>query len=299
MAELAITEFTDPACPFAWSAEPFRRRLEWLYGDQLEWSVRMVGLSSKVEENSSFTPEKLSSALRSLAERHHMPMDTAVRPRMSATVPACRAVVATRLHEPERERAMLRRLRVRHFAGEPLDEPETLGRAASDVGIEPSELESWMSEEATEQALEKDLELARHPTPEAVALEHKLASWSGGWRYTCPSYEIVRTADGARLSAPGFQPLLAYEVAIGNLLPSAERRDDPESVEQVLAWAGEPLASIEVATLCGIELDDAREQLGRIAEEQHLGFDGLWSLPDEATPSGDGLPSNGVAVSTG
>jgi len=28
----------------------------------------------------------------------------------------------------------------------------------------------------------------------------------------------------------------------------------------------------------GIELDDAREQLGRVAREQHLGFDGLWSL---------------------
>jgi predicted DsbA family dithiol-disulfide isomerase len=299
MAELEITEFTDPACPFAWSAEPFRRRLEWLYGDQLSWSVRMVGLSSKVEENSGFTPEKLSSALRSLAERHHMPMDTAVRPRMSATVPACRAVVATRLHDPERERAMLRRLRVRHFAGEPLDEPETLGRAASDVGIEPSDLGSWMSEEATGQALEEDLELARHPTPEAVALKHKLASWSGGWRYTCPSYEIVRAADGARLSAPGFQPLLAYEVAIGNLLPSAERRDDPESVEQVLAWAGEPLASIEVATVCGIELDDAREQLGRVAEEQHLGFDGLWWLPGGSALSGGGSLGNGAVVATG
>ena len=70
MAELAITEFTDPACPFAWSAEPFRRRLEWLYGDQLEWSVRMVGLSSSPDDytDNGFTPEKLSSALRSLAE---------------------------------------------------------------------------------------------------------------------------------------------------------------------------------------------------------------------------------------
>ena len=285
MAELAITEFTDPACPFAWSAEPFRRRLEWLYGDQLEWSVRMVGLSSNPDQNSGFTPERLSSSLRSLAERHQMPMDTAVRPRMSATVPACRAVVATRLHDPAREGALLRRLRVRHFAGELLDEPETLAAAARDVGIEPSDLQSWMSEQATEQALEEDLELARHPTPEAVALKHKLASWSGGWRYTCPSYEIVRTADGAHLSAPGFQPLLAYEVAIGNLLPSAERRDDPESVEQVLAWAGEPLASIEVAAVCGIELDDAREQLGHVAHREHLGFDGLWSLPDGAGSS--------------
>jgi hypothetical protein len=88
-------------------------------------------------------------------------------------------------------------------------------------------------------------------------------------------------------------------VAIGNLLPAAQRRDDPESVEQVLAWAGEPLASIEVATVCGIDLDDAREHLGRVAQEQHLGFDGLWSLPDGAGLSGEGLPSNGVAVTTG
>jgi predicted DsbA family dithiol-disulfide isomerase len=294
-AELQITEFTDPACPFAWSAEPQRRRLEWLYGDQLTWSVRMVGLSSKVDPNSGFTPEKLSSSLRSLAERHHMPMDTAVRPRMSATMPACRAVVATRLHDPTRERAVLRRLRVRTFAGELLDEPETLRGAAADAGIDPAELERWMSEPETEQALAEDLELARHPTPEALALKHKLAKWSDGWRYTCPSYEIVRTADGARLSAPGFQPLLAYEVAIGNLLPSAERRGDPENVEQVLAWGGEPLASIEVAAVCGIELDDAREQLGRVAVEQHLGFDGLWSLPAGAA-SGERLQNNGAVV---
>ena len=41
MAELTITEYTDPGCPFAWSAEPTRWRLQWLYGDQLEWVVRL------------------------------------------------------------------------------------------------------------------------------------------------------------------------------------------------------------------------------------------------------------------
>ena len=66
MAELQITEFTDPACPFAWSAEPQRRRLEWLYGDQLGWDLRMVGLSSNPDQNSGFTPQMLSSSLRSL-----------------------------------------------------------------------------------------------------------------------------------------------------------------------------------------------------------------------------------------
>ena len=31
-----VTLFTDPACPFAFSAEPVRRQLQWHYGDQLE-----------------------------------------------------------------------------------------------------------------------------------------------------------------------------------------------------------------------------------------------------------------------
>jgi hypothetical protein len=33
-----------------------------------------------------------------------------------------------------------------------------------------------------------------------------------------------------------------------------------------------------VASVCGIDLDDARERLGRVAQEEHIGFDGLWHL---------------------
>jgi protein-disulfide isomerase-like protein with CxxC motif len=53
-------------------------------------------------------------------------MDTSLRPRMAATMPACRAVVAVRRHEPEREAAMLRALRVLHFSGWLLDDPDGL-----------------------------------------------------------------------------------------------------------------------------------------------------------------------------
>ena len=45
MGHLRVTEYTDPGCPFAFSAEKFRWRLEWLYGSQLDWSRRMVVLS--------------------------------------------------------------------------------------------------------------------------------------------------------------------------------------------------------------------------------------------------------------
>ena len=125
MADVCITEYTDPGCPWAYSAEPFRRRLSWLYGDALEWRVRMVGLAESPDEyvERGFTPERQSRAFATIARDHGMPIDTSVRPRMAATMPACRAVVAARLHAPERMRALLRRLRVRHFAGDLLDEP--------------------------------------------------------------------------------------------------------------------------------------------------------------------------------
>src|SRR4051794_37517869 len=145
MAQVLITEFTDPGCPFAFSAEPFRRRLEWLYGDQLEWRRRMVVLAESPDEYlaKGFDTAKQSASFRHLAREHGMPMDTRERPRMAATAPACRAVLAARQHAPAAEAELLRRIRVRHFAGGLLDAPETIAAAAVDAGLDPAQLERW------------------------------------------------------------------------------------------------------------------------------------------------------------
>jgi predicted DsbA family dithiol-disulfide isomerase len=277
--DVVITEFTDPACPWAYSAEPARRRIAWLYGDAIEWQTRMVVLAETAEqyESSGFTPERLSAAYDRMARDHGMPIDTQLRPRMAATLPACRAVVAARLHAPEAERAVLRALRVRNFAGELLDAPETIAGAARDAGLDPAALEGWTAGADVATALAADMAEARAPSAAARVLDHKLGSWPGGRRYTCPSYELAG-ADGVQISAPGFQPVDVYEVALANLLPEAERRERPADVADVLRWAGEPLATKEVAVVCGIDLQEAREALGRVATERHLGYDGLWSL---------------------
>jgi predicted DsbA family dithiol-disulfide isomerase len=286
MADVCITEYTDPGCPWAYSAEPFRRRLSWLYGDALEWKVRLVGLAGSPDEyvERGFTPEKQSRAFASIARDHGMPIDTSLRPRMAATIPACRAVVAARLHAPDRMRRLLRRLRVRHFAGQLLDDPATIAAAARDAGIEPADLDRWTAGDDVEVALRDDMAAARHPIDAARVLDEKLANWSGGRRYTCPSYEIVRAADGVKIAVPGFQPFAVYDVVTANLVPGVERRDPPASVEDVLSWTGTPLATKEVAVVCDIAFADARERLGRVAVEQHVGADGFWSL-DAASPA--------------
>ena len=286
MADVCITEYTDPGCPWAYSAEPFRRRLSWLYGDALEWRVRMVGLAASPDEyvEHGFTPERQSRAFASIARDHGMPIDTSVRPRMAATIPACRAVVAARLHAPDRMRRLLRRLRVRHFAGELLDEPATIAAAARDAGIDPADLDRWTAGDDVAAALREDMVASRHPIDAARVLDEKLANWSGGRRYTCPSYEIVRVADGVKIAVPGFQPFPVYDVVTANLVPGVDRRDPPESVEEVLAWTGTPLATKEVAVVCDVGFAEARERLGRVAVEQHVGADGFWTL-DGAGPA--------------
>jgi predicted DsbA family dithiol-disulfide isomerase len=284
MADVRITEFTDPGCPWAYSAEPFRRRLNWLYGDSLEWEVRVVVLSESPRdyEARGFDPQKQARSFKDISRDHGMPIDTRERPRMAATLPACRAVVAARRHDPALMRELLRRLRVRHFGGELLDEPATLEHAATDAGLDPAQLHDWIAEPDTELQLREDMALARGPMPAARVLDHKLANWSGGQRYTCPSYEIVRLQDGVRIAVPGFQPFNVYDVITANLVPGLDRRDDPASVDEVLEWCDTPLATQEVAVVCDISHDEARERLGRVADEKHMGYDGFWTLNGSA-----------------
>ena len=62
-APVLIRHYTDPSCPFAFSAERQRLRLEWLYGAQLEWELHMVVLSEE-RPGEAFPPERLSSTRR-------------------------------------------------------------------------------------------------------------------------------------------------------------------------------------------------------------------------------------------
>ena len=270
---LEITLFTDPACPFAFSAEPARLRLAWHYGDQLRWCTRMIVLTLEPGE-----AEKLAEGAPTLQRRYGMPIDPAPYARTASSEPACRAVVAARLNAPEAEGPLLRRLRVRTMLGGLLDEPSLLAAAASDVGLDPSALVAWCTTAEVEQALQADIDAARSPSPAARALDHKLGGPPQQRRYTAPSYEIRRDADGPSTTLPGFHPVEAYEAAIANLAPELVRRPKPESVADVLAWAGHPLATAEVAAIAQLDATQARAELSRVAHAIPAGADFYWFL---------------------
>jgi predicted DsbA family dithiol-disulfide isomerase len=278
-AVVAIEHFTDPTCPWAFSAEPNRWRLRWLYGDQLSWTDRMVVLSEDAAAmQERFPPERHAQALATIRDRFGMPIDPTQRPRAAASVPACRAVVAARLFAPERAEALLRALRVRIMGGELPDEPATIAAAAQDADLDPDELATWMASDDVVAALEADKADARNPVAPARLLDHKLGGPPEERRYTCPSV-IASTEAGGPAAAPGFQPIESYEVLLANVAPGLHRREDPSGVEEVLRWAGTPLATAEVALLLGVGHDEAREALAQAgATQRAVGDDGYWSL---------------------
>jgi 2-hydroxychromene-2-carboxylate isomerase len=275
--QLELTHFTDPACPFAFSAEPARMRLRWHYGEQLVWRTRLIVLTLEPGE-----AERLAEGAPNLQRIHGMPIDPAPYARPASSEPACRAVVAVRLHAPGTEQALLRRLRVRVMQRGLLDDPQLIAAAAGDIGLDPAQLAEWCARDDVEAALQADIEAARTPDPAARALDHKLGGPRKRRRYTAPSYELTR-ADGARSVVPGFNPVETYEAAIANLAPELVRRPKPERVEELLAWADEPLATAEVALVAQLDLQKTRAALSRVATPLAAGADFYWTLT-ESTP---------------
>lgn len=282
MATVNVTHYTDPGCPFAYSAEPQLWRLKWRYGSQLQWTTRLVGLASSREEYAAkgLTPEIIQAGFKNLEAEVGMPFDLSVREAVAATLPACREVVAAREHAgAEVADALLRQLRLESIArGGLLDELHTLRNASHAAGIKSEDLDHWAQSPDTEQALADDLRAARHPVAQALHLKHKLARWDGGWRYTCPSLELE--SDGNVAAVAGFVPATAYDVAFANLAPSLERAAAAEDPIEVLTWAGTPLATAEVAAVLEKSKDETRAALEAAgAAEEKVGTDALWSVP--------------------
>jgi predicted DsbA family dithiol-disulfide isomerase len=263
---VTIEMFTDPACPFAFSAEPIRQRLRWYYGDGLRWKVRMIVLTREPGE-----AEKLAEGAPGLQRQYGMPIDPAPYPRPVSSEPACRAVVAARRHAPDRAQALLRGLRVRVMQRGLLDDPALIAAAATDAGLDPDALANWCQTDAVRADLEADIAAARRPSPAARTLDHKLGGPAAQRRYTAPSYLV----DGFVI--PGFQPVETYETAIANQAPYLSRRPPPTSVTELLQWAPEPLATAEAALIMQTDIDSVRAQLARVARFAPAGADGYWT----------------------
>jgi protein-disulfide isomerase-like protein with CxxC motif len=287
---MQLTHFSDPGCPWAWSAGPALATLRWRYGDQLQWQFVMIGLSETAEQyrRRGYTAERQARGYRSF-RRRGMPFATAPRERPHATWPMCRAVVATRRLFPDREWAAFRALQFAQFTSTlTLDEPAGIQQALEWVpGIDAAKIVAASLEPETEELFAADRSLARSAAGGATEFQGRSATTPDGEvRFTAPS--VIFTADdGSSLEVGGFQPVEAYDVAIANLDRSLTRREPSEDVAEVLAAFPDGLTTYEVAAVMAKHLqppdrDEAEDALislaaGGGAERRPFGNDALWT----------------------
>ena len=122
-----------------------------------------------------------------------------------------------------------------------------------DARLDPADVEAWMAEPVTE----ADAARGHGLRPAADARGPRFSTTSSpsgraGDATRCPSYEITRALGRARASrCPAFSPSLVYDRGHGQPGARVDRRDPPESVEEVLALGlTRPLATKEVAVVC-------------------------------------------------
>lgn len=279
-ALLHVTHFTDPGCPFAFSSEPFLAALRWHYGDQIEWTTRLVVLAESTAENDAkgISLELVQRNDSRLAREFGMPIDTTLRPHLLVARLPDLAIKAVQLNDPAKAERFLRALRVAWMSDQrPVDAEGPLFEVAAEMGIDVESLKGWMDDAATVTAYEADKRAARSPQPAALVLDHKLAEVGGEHRYTCPSLEFSPIDDPSRvITAPGFQSHNAYDVAVANTAPEIERRDPASDPLEVLAWADWPLAAAEVARIMDVDRETAVAELTRSGAVNDRGY---WRAP--------------------
>src|SRR3954471_11882095 len=76
---ISVTHFTDPGCPWAYSASPALAVLHWRYGDQLEWRLATIGLTEHAEQylRRGYSPARAARGYLTFRRRWGMPFSTA------------------------------------------------------------------------------------------------------------------------------------------------------------------------------------------------------------------------------
>jgi 2-hydroxychromene-2-carboxylate isomerase len=284
-----VTLYTDAACPWAYSANPQLRVLEWRYGEQLSWRLVVIGLRDEVSEAArlAFDPARTVHGQTTFRRRYGMPFGLVPKERPAATGRGCRAVVAARLADPGSEWLVLRALQLANFTTPLLlDDDERIRKALRSVnGVDADAIVARLDAADVTEAYERDRLEARTAAGTAAETQGKTSTSDGPVRFTAPS--VVFERDGTRLVAGGWQPILAYDTLLTNLDPTLVGFPPPETPMPLLDRFPDGLTTAEVAALLADGPDPTPDHEGAerallelVAEgyavREPLGQDAIW-----------------------
>ena len=288
---IEATLYTDAGCPWAYSANPALRVLEWRFRDQLRWRLVMIGLREEASEAAvrAYDPVRALARWRVYEERYGMPFGTEAKVRPSGTGRGCRAVVAAGMLDPGSEWTVFRALQIANFTSPTLflDDTESIREVLRDVpGVDADGIAERIDDADVVAQYEHQQAEARSAAGTPSEAQDKTATSEGQVRFTAPSVVFHRGADSA--FAGGWQPLLSYDTVLANFAPELERVPPPESPEPLLAHFPDGLTTAETALLLAEgsdpipDRDAAERKLLKLAESGRVaravaGRDAVWS----------------------
>ena len=244
--------YTDAGCPWAYSANPALRVLEWRFRDQLRWRLVMIGLREEANEAAvrAYDPARALTRWRVYEERYGMPFGTEAKARPGGTGRGCRAVVAAGMLDPGSEWTVFRALQIANFTSPTLflDDTESIREALREVpGVDADGIAERIDTADVVAEYERQQAEARSAAGTPSEAQDKTTTSDGRVRFTAPSVVFRRGEDSAY--AGGWQPLLSYDTVLANFAPGLERVPPPESPEPLLEHFPAGLTTAEIALL--------------------------------------------------
>jgi protein-disulfide isomerase-like protein with CxxC motif len=287
---IEATLYTDAGCPWAYSASPALRVLEWRFRDQLSWRLVMIGLREEASEAAirTFDPDRALGRWRVFEQRYGMPFATQPKGRPSGTGRGCRAVVAAAMLDPGAEWRVFRSLQLAFFTSTLyLDDTESIREVLrTQSGLDADGIADRIDDPEVVAEYERQQAEARSAAGTPAEVQDKTTTSDGLVRYTAPSV-VFRRGDDAAV-AGGWQPLLGYDTLLANFAPELERVPPPELPEPLLDYFPGGLTTAEVALLLAYGSDpvpdhsDAAASLSALVSEGKavrvpVGGDALWT----------------------
>jgi predicted DsbA family dithiol-disulfide isomerase len=286
-----VVEYSDPWCSWAWGTEPKLRRLQWRYGDRLDWRTAMGDLvvdqlDARPDWDAARAGPKMATYWSAVFDHTAMPWPVHLRraPRRSAI--AGQAVKAAQQQSDTAAAALLRAIRESCFVyWEPADSLELVVDLATQIdGLDATRLTADFDSDVVRKAFAADRDEVRHPNDYVLHLRETHEGKGNakpdgdGWRYVFPT--ILFRGPGGEHTVPGWQPWDAYVAALERAVPGSttDPRADPTPDEALATW--HLLTEHELTFLCG---DGAPPPAGATTVDWGAGL--AYARPDAPRPS--------------
>lgn len=220
-----VTEFTDPACPWAWGSEPVFRLLRQSLGPRTRWRT-VFGILFDEDDDPAPDPDAearwYEGFIREVTAHTGAPYAPRLHWLTRTSLPASLAATAARSQGPVTAERVLRRLRESTFVlGTPADTMDGVRHVVLGIpGLDVDRLLREAAEPETARAVRADRAETRSPVPEVLGITgpgpHPGRAKELGerrYRYALPT--LLFDGPGGRVCVPGRRPVAEYLEAAG------------------------------------------------------------------------------------